>query len=99
GPKVRFCPSAPMLSSKLSRCKGARDNALHNDEGCDRITLGNAQSVAALACGSCCSAHDCRSRACACAEHRHRRLRRLSAKIRYLRDVEASGGAACDLQG
>ena len=38
-----------MLSSKLSRCKGARDNALYNDEGCDRITLEHAQSVAALA--------------------------------------------------
>ena len=27
---------------KLSRCKGARDNALYNDEGCDRITLEHA---------------------------------------------------------
>src|SRR6185369_3926859 len=79
--KVRACPSAPMLPSKLSRCKGARDNALYNDEGCDRIRLEHAQSVAALACGRCCSAHDCCSWACTCAGHRHRRLRRLSDKI------------------
>jgi hypothetical protein len=37
-----------MLAINLSRRKGARDNALYNDEGCDRITLEHAQSVDAL---------------------------------------------------
>jgi hypothetical protein len=74
-PKARACPSALMLSSKLSRCKGARDNALYNDEGCDRITLEHAQSVASLAFGGCCLARNCRSRACTCAEHRRRSVR------------------------
>src|SRR5262245_19923782 len=88
-----------MLSSKLSPRKGEKDNAKRYDESCNQLTLNCAQSVAVLACGRCRSARDGHSWASTRAKRRHRCLRRLSDKIRYLRDVEDAGGAARDLQG